>query len=70
MREIEDKEKKEDDEEGMEISWNVGLSKAAKKVVEETKQKEEQEQMTPWQKYQKDKKRKKKERAKDLNKEQ
>ena len=58
LREIEVKEKNEDDDHHMEISWEPALSETAEQIVKNKIEKEQEKNMTPWEKYLKDKKKK------------
>eukprot|EP00795_Rhopilema_esculentum_P013292 gene13292-4129_t len=58
LKDIESKEKKDDGERHMEISWTPALSEATEQIVKDKIEKEQEKAMTPWEKYQKDKKKK------------
>ena len=58
LQEIESKEKKDDEEQHMEISWEPALSESAEQIVKNKIEREQEKTMTPWEKYLKDKKKK------------
>ena len=57
------KEKKDDDDQHMEISWEPALSESAEQIVKNKIEKEQEKSLTPWEKYLKGKKKKSKEKA-------
>jgi len=67
MDEIESKEKaeNEDDDDGMEITWEPGMSLLGEKILKEKEEKEDAQSLTPWEKMMKKKKEKKDEKKKN-----
>jgi len=68
LQEIEVKEKKDDNDQHMEISWEPALSESAEQIVKNKIEKEQEKSLTPWEKYLKGKKKKSKEKSGQSNK--
>ena len=62
------KERNEDDDQHMEISWEPALSETAEQIVKNKIEKEQEKSLTPWEKYLRDKKKKSKSKGKTENK--
>lgn len=65
MKEIEDKERKSDRDQELEITWEPGLRETTEDLVTSKMKEKEKKQMTPWESYLQNKKEKKKEKRKE-----
>ena len=61
LREIEDKERKNDKDQELEITWEPGLREATEDLVTNKLKEKEKKKMTPWETYLQSKKEKRKE---------
>ena len=61
LREIEDKERKNDKDQELEITWEPGLREATEDLVTNKLKEKERKKMTPWETYLQSKKEKRKE---------
>ena len=65
LKEIEDKERKSDRDQELEITWEPGLRETTEDLVTSKLKEKEKKQMTPWESYLQNKKEKKKEKRKE-----
>ena len=65
LKEIEDKERKADRDQELEITWEPGLRETTEDLVTSKLKEKEKKQMTPWESYLQNKKEKKKEKRKE-----
>lgn len=61
LREIEDKERKTDRDQELEITWEPGLREATEDLVTNKMKEKETKKLTPWETYLQNKKEKRKE---------
>lgn len=64
MKEIQDKERKSDRDQELEITWEPGLRETTEDLVTSKMKEKERKEMTPWESYLQTKKEKKKEKRK------
>lgn len=60
LEEINKKEREEEGENEMEITWEVGLKETAEEMVKRKKSEKERKELTPWENYLNERKQKKK----------
>ncbi|KAL9958924.1 hypothetical protein ACROYT_G036001 [Oculina patagonica] len=65
LKEIEDKERKSDRDQELEITWEPGLRETTEDLVTSKMKEKEKKQMTPWESYLQNKKEKRKEKRKE-----
>lgn len=64
LKEIEDKERKSDRDQELEITWEPGLRETTEDLVTSKMKEKERKEMTPWESYLQTKKEKRKEKRK------
>lgn len=65
LKEIDDKERKSDRDQELEITWEPGLRETTEDLVTSKMKEKERKEMTPWESYLQTKKEKRKEKRKE-----
>ena len=60
LEEINKKEQRDEGENEMEVTWEVGLKESAEELIKRKKNEKESKDLTPWENYRNERKQKKK----------